>query len=603
MNQEMPNEEKPKKRVRSGKKKKEVKESEEQTTTPQTRTYETRSKKPKKSDVIKESKKTEVNKEGKKTDVNKESKKTDVNKKLTKQSEDTVKKSLAEYTTTGKILQSIKKPLNRIVFPDEEEDEEYEEGEEEIDLDDLEDLDELIDVDDELVLLEKENPELYEKFLEIRDFLVAEIPKIDVLLKTPMHIKDKARIIELFEMFCVCEPLTFEWIELKNQIKQMTEKAVAKYNSDQKLDTEIRKKIDQELDELKQMTDIREDSFEHKIVLLNLPLEFKNILYKRYQILQMTNPHSDEVGKLTDWLSTVIKVPFGVQLSIPGENVLAVLKDKLDSEFYGMNQVKEQILIYVSNKLYNPNIRKYPLGLIGPPGTAKTSIALAISQALNFPFEQLSGGGLVHTDGIHGHAYTYTGSQAGDIVKAMIRMKCMNGILFIDEFDKLPLEKNLNSILQLIDPVQNHNFKDNYIGDIPIDLSNIWYILSMNDIPPNQALKDRIYLVHISGYTENEKFQILKNNTIPKLLEQYKLQIELEDEVLYYIIRNSEGEGMRQCIHILTDILSKLVFIQQHPDIHLSFTTPIPSDRKITLDYVSKLIKSSHTKTFNSMYI
>jgi ATP-dependent Lon protease len=486
---------------------------------------------------------------------------------------------------------------------EEGEEEELEEGEEE-ELEEGEfEEDEEGEYDMQLLYLEKEHPELYEKFLEIRDYLVAEMPKIDVLLKTPMHMKDKARIIELFEMFCVCEPLTFEWIELKKQIKEMTERAVAKYNNDQKLDEEIKTKIEHELKELQKLSDYNEESFEQKIVLLNLPLQYKKILYKKYQLLQLTNPNSEEVGKLTEWLSTVVKIPFNKYLQIPGENVLSVLKDTLDREFYGMNTIKEQILIYVSNKLYNPNIRKYPLGLIGPPGTAKTSIALAISKALQFPFEQLSGGGLVHSDGIHGHAYTYVGSQTGDILKAIVRMQCMNGILFIDEFDKLPLEKNLNSILQLIDPVQNHNFKDNYVGDIPIDLSNIWYILSMNDAPPNQALKDRIYLVHIPGYTDAEKFQIMKHNTVPKLLEQYKLTVTFEDEVIHYIIRNTDGEGMRQCIHMLTDIICKILFIKQHPTIPLSFSTPLPENNIITMEIVNKLVKNNYTKTYNSMYI
>ncbi len=485
------------------------------------------------------------------------------------------------------------------VVLEEEDDEDWEEEEEE-----EEEFYDLLE-NEHLVYLEQEHPELYEKFKEVRKYLVAEIPKIDTLLETPMHIRDKARIIELFEMFCVCEPLTFEWIELKNQIKDMTEKAVAKYNTHQTMDEEMKKRVETELEQLKKANTTEEETFEQTIALMKLPLKYKQMIYKRYASLDSMYDNGDETGKIVDWLSVVTKIPFGVYLQMPGEKVVHDLKEVLDMEFYGMQHVKEQILIYVSNKLYNPEAKTYPLGMIGPPGTAKTSIALAISKALQFPFEQLSGGGLIHSDGIHGHSYTYVGAQCGDLVKALMRMECSNGILFIDEFEKLSTEKNLNSILQIIDPVQNHHFKDNFVGDIPIDLSKVWFILSMNEVPENQALRDRIYCVHIQGYTDKEKFKILKHNVVPKLLEKYKLTCEVEDSALHYIIANTEGEGMRQCIHVLTNILCKIVFLERHPDIPVSFSMPLENTRRVDADRIRELLKETSTggKVFHSMYL
>lgn len=474
----------------------------------------------------------------------------------------------------------------------EEEVEEEEEIEEEDDYNpNFDGIDEL-----QLSLLKKENPKLYEKFLEIREYLVNDFPKIDVVLNANMYMKDKARIIEIFEIFCVSEPLTMEWLELKTQIKEMTACATAKYTCDKSIDSELRTKLKEELRQIKSMDTA---CTEYRIALLDIPVEYKSLLYKRYQTLQTTSTQNDEYGKMSDWIDTILKIPFGIYMKITGEHIIMNLKRKLDDEFYGLDSVKEQILIYVSNKLNNPEMKNYPLGLVGSPGCGKTSIALAMSKCLNIPFHQLSGGGLVSSDGIHGHSYTYVGSQPGDITKSLIRMKCMNGILFIDEFDKIPLEKSLNSILQLIDPVQNHNFKDNYVGDIPIDLSHIWYMLSMNKMPENQALQDRVFPITLSAYSHQQKFKILQQHTLPKMLIESKLDIQFEDDVLHHIVRSTIGDGMRQCIHMLKDIVCKVLFLKHHPDMDMSFRVDIIDTVKMSM--MSKLMKTNELP-FNTMY-
>lgn len=509
----------------------------------------------------------------------------------------------------GKEVNVVEEPISKKRFPVLTEpipaEVEYNDVEED-DFDDFEEdyyngIDEV-----QMEILRKNKPEMYNTLTAVREYLISELPDIEKILECPMELKDRARVVELFEMFCVHTPLTHEWMELKQQIKDTMEKAVNKHQFKQTLQEDIKTKIATELAELKDISSAEEETYEHTIALLKLPLKYKKIIYRKYLMVENAFEMNDEVSKAVEWMSVVTKIPFGTYLSIPGENVIFSLKEKLDREFYGMEHIKEQLLIYVSNKLYNPEIKSYPLGLIGPPGTAKTSIALAISQALQFPFEQLSGGGLMHSDGIHGHSYTYIGSQCGDITKALIRMQCLNGILFIDEFDKLSTEKNLNSLLQLIDPVQNHQFKDNYVGDIPIDLSRIWFILSMNTMPENQALRDRVYCVHLSGYSENDKFNILKHNIVPKLLTQHQLHdIQIQDDVLYYVIRNTDGEGMRQCIHMMTNLLCKIVFMKRHPNIATTFQHIRMVDNQVHLDMVRELMKHQHPNdtTYHSMYM
>jgi ATP-dependent Lon protease len=446
--------------------------------------------------------------------------------------------------------------------------------------------------------LRRNHPKLHEKFIETREYLATTSPSIEIILETPMYLKDRAEIVELFEMFTLCEPLTFDWLDLKNEIKTKIEKYTAKYLLDQSIDLDIRKKVENELNMLK---DLNEQSTEFKIALLNIPLHYKNTLYCRYKMLE-SDPDSDDSCKITEWVSTVLKVPFGIYLQIKGENIIMNLKNHLDKEFYGLENVKEQILIYVNNRINNQQMKNYPLGLIGSPGTGKTQISLAISQALDVPFQQLSGGGLIDHNNIHGHSYTYVGSQPGDIVNSLIKMKCLNGILFIDEFDKIPLEKNLNGLLQIIDPIQNHNFKDNYIGDIPIDLSRLWYILSMNSEPSHTALSDRIFIVQIPSYTHKQKILILKNHTIPKLLRDSGVNITFTDEVLQHIVYTTDGDGMRQCIHLLNDIICKLLFIKHNPTIRTSFSVDLPKNNIIDMSIINKIV-STKESDYNTMYM
>lgn len=521
----------------------------------------------------------------------------------------TSKRKVIQEEEEGIVVKKRIKPIQIDIVNDKKEEmkQNDEMDVEDVDMDDDYYEDEYYNGIDEYQLesLEKDNPELYKKFTEVREHLVSELPTIEKILETNMDLKDRAHIVELFEMFCVETPLTMEWMELKEQIRVAMEKAVTKYKVKEILEEDVKQKIEMEVKKLKTISAQEEDTYEHTIALMKLPLEYKKIIYRKFLMVENAYEINDEISKVMEWLSVITKIPFGIYLRIPGENVIMDLKYRLDKEFYGMEQVKEQLLIYVSNKLYNPEIKSYPLGLIGPPGTAKTSIALAISKALQFPFEQLSGGGLTHTDGIHGHSFTYIGAQCGDITKALIRMNCLNGILFIDEFDKLANEKNMNSLLQLIDPVQNHHFKDNYVGEIPIDLSHIWFMLSMNVIPENQALQDRIYCIQLNGYSEQDKLNIMRHNIVPNLLSKHQLNdIGIHDDVLYYIIRNTDGEGMRQCIHMLTNLLCKIVFTIRHPDIPTTFNKTRLTDNIIRLEMVKDWLKNSRTEqSFHTMYM
>ena len=168
----------------------------------------------------------------------------------------------------------------------------------------------------------------------------------------------------------------------------------------------------------------------------------------------------------------------------------------------------------------NPNMKKTNLGLIGPPGVGKTSIARLISEIMDWGFEQISFGGIDRSDFLKGHEYTYVGAQPGAIVKALQKMGHKNGILFLDELEKISKKPDITAaLLHLVDQTQNSEFKDNYLGDISIDLSKIWFIGSMNNIPTDSAFADRWWIIRVNGYRDSEKKEIIKSYLLPKALK------------------------------------------------------------------------------------
>jgi ATP-dependent Lon protease len=478
--------------------------------------------------------------------------------------------------------------------------------------------------------LKQTDIELYKSYKNVKEYLVAEMPSVDDLLRAPMKLSDRARIIEWYELFISCEPLTSEWLMIKDRIKSMYDNSITKYKQYDNIDKDLKIFIDSELVAL---NEIYEVSVENKIAMLDIPFHSKRFIYQKYKFLQTIDSANDEYSKIQSWLDTVLSIPFPTKQLTPDHQIpspdqqiprelsplnsdqqiiMTRMKSHLDKEFYGLDKIKEQLLVYINYRIMNPHTKDYALGLIGPPGIGKTHLSLLIAKILGQPFCHLSSSSLMSVTGIHGHQYTYIGSEPGGIVKALIQMKSLRGILFIDEFDKIPLEKNLSSLLQLLDPIQNNTFKDHYLGnEIDIDLSSIWFVLSMNQEPEQPALRDRIFTIKLDEYTFKDKISILKNYTTPRIMKELTaagntLNITFTDGAYETIVRHSgDASGMRTCINLLKDIVYKLLFMIQHPTITMSFTSFTLSDKftRITSDIVTVLLKDHiSTESHLSMY-
>jgi ATP-dependent Lon protease len=222
---------------------------------------------------------------------------------------------------------------------------------------------------------------------------------------------------------------------------------------------------------------------------------------------------------------------------------------------------------------------------------------------MDFPFEQISFGGVAHADFIKGFDYTYVGSRPGEIARCVSRMGYKNGIIFFDEYEKVSQNAEIvSTLLHITDFSQNNMFRDNYFSDLIIDLSSIWFIYSMNELPTDKALRDRVYAIHVSGYSEKEKVRIVADYLLPKVLQNIQLSksdIILSDDVVQYLVqRVSHGEkGIRTLEKAIRDVVNKISFLHTNQqEIPCSFMIPSSSfplcyPVSITRDMIDRLLK------------
>ena len=346
--------------------------------------------------------------------------------------------------------------------------------------------------------------------------------------------------------------------EIDDRVKKNLDEAQREFILREKI-----KVIKEELNE-KSIKENDLDSLKEKLNLLDAPNKLKTKIeleIKRYESLQPTSPEVSITRNYIEWL---LDLPWNKH-TIDNDDLLDV-KDILDKSHDGLENVKTRIIEYLAVKQVTNSLRAPIICLVGPPGVGKTSLAKSIANSMHRKFVKMSVGGVNDEAELIGHRKTYIGASPGRIISSIRKAKSSNPVFLIDEIDKMV--KNFKGdpasvLLEILDPEQNKYFSDNYIEE-EYDLSKVMFIATANYIEGiPDALKDRLEIVELSGYTEYEKLDIAKSHLLPNICKEHGLNyssVVIKDEVILKIIRNYTKEaGVRELNRILSMIIRKIV--------------------------------------------
>lgn len=300
------------------------------------------------------------------------------------------------------------------------------------------------------------------------------------------------------------------------------------------------------------------DEYEEAIQALPMPKESKDQVMREVDRMRYISPMSPEINVSRGYLDTILDLPWGKYTE--DNTNLDQVKRILDRDHYGLKEVKERILEFLSVRKIRSE-QEDPAGtgkgsilcLVGPPGVGKTSIARSIARAMNRKFTTMRLGGITDESEIRGHRKTYVGSMPGRIISQMIRVESMNPVFLFDELDKIGKDYRgdpASALLEVLDPEQNHFFQDRYL-EIPFDLSQVFFLATANTIDTIPApLKDRMEIIRIPGYTDEEKLQIGRRFLVKKQRDEAGLtgnQVRINQGVVEKIIRYYTREaGVRE---------------------------------------------------------
>ena len=345
---------------------------------------------------------------------------------------------------------------------------------------------------------------------------------------------------------------------------------------EQKILSHVRKRVEQTQKEVLReqvnaiLTDDSDDipSLERKIN--NLELQYvREKAESELKRLKSMNPMTSESAVIKGYLECILELPWTKYAKLNID--LLKVEEILDKNHYGLDKVKERIYEFIAIQTRVQKVKGPILCLFGPPGVGKTSLAKSIATATGRPFMRVALGGLKDEAEIRGHRRTYISAMPGKIIQGMRKMEYNNPVILLDEIGNIGKDWRGDpeaALLELLDPEQNHDFKDHYL-EIGYDLSSAIFIATTNQLNFQPALRDRLEIIQISGYTPTEKFHIAKEYLINKQLELHGMkreEIVIEDEVIKLIIDEYTREaGVRDLDRMIANIMRKaLRKIQQH---------------------------------------
>lgn len=381
----------------------------------------------------------------------------------------------------------------------------------------------------------------------------------------PVHYEEKQKILEavtLTERYEVLLSLLLKEIEviaIKNDFQQKIRERVDKHQKEYILREQMGL-IRQELGE--DNTDSDADSYMQELKKLKAPKEVKDRIKKEIDRFKSISGSSSESAVSRGYIETLLEIPWSKKSK--DNNDLDHAQQILEEDHYGLKKVKERMLEFLAVRNLTSKGDSPIICLVGPPGTGKTSIARSVARALNKEYVRICLGGVRDEAEIRGHRRTYVGAMPGRIVNGLKSAGVSNPLMLLDEIDKVSSDykgDTSSALLEVLDSEQNNKFRDHYV-ELPVDLSDVLFIAtanSMQDIP--KPLLDRMEIIEVSSYTENEKFHIAKEHLLAKQMEKNGIreeQLTISDGALSAVIRSYTREaGVRELERKLGEICRK----------------------------------------------
>lgn len=345
---------------------------------------------------------------------------------------------------------------------------------------------------------------------------------------------------------------------IRSRVKTQMEKSQKEYYLNEQMNA-IQKELGNKGDEKSDLAELEE-----KLKAKKMPEDAREKANKELRKLKSMSPMSAEAAVVRNYLDWMVTLPWDEYTH--DDNSVSKAREILDNDHYGLNDVKERIVEYLSVRaLVKDDTRGTLLCLAGPPGVGKTSIAKSLAESLGRKFVRISLGGVRDEAEIRGHRRTYVGAMPGKIIHALKKAGTSNPVILLDEIDKMSSDFRGDpgaAMLEVLDPGQNKTFGDHYI-ECEYDLSKVMFIMTANDLGAIPGpLRDRMEIIHIAGYTPDEKQQIAKKYLLPKAWESHGLKnypVTLSDKIFSNIVRGYTKEaGVRELERLMNTIARKI---------------------------------------------
>lgn len=388
----------------------------------------------------------------------------------------------------------------------------------------------------------------------------------------PLKLEQKQEVLEIYGVRKRLEHLLglleaeIDILQVEKRIRGRVKRQMEKSQREYYLNEQV-KAIQKELGEGEEGGDLEE--LEKKIKAAQMPKEARAKAESELKKLRMMSPMSAEATVVRNYIDVLVGLPWKKKTKISAELKKAELV--LEEDHYGLDKVKERILEYLAVQQRVDKLKAPILCLVGPPGVGKTSLGQSIARATNRKFVRMSLGGVRDESEIRGHRRTYIGSMPGKILQNMSKVGVKNPLFLLDEVDKMGMDMRgdpSSALLEVLDPEQNATFVDHYV-EVEYDLSDVMFVATANTLNIPEALLDRMEIIHVSSYMEDEKVNIATRYLVPKALKNNGLKPEdisisesaLRDIVRYYVreagVRSMEREISKVCRKVVKALALK----------------------------------------------